>query len=52
MGRDTAILDWDNTAILDREANYNKRLILEMIQIKEQKNGKFANSQKNTEMTQ
>jgi len=40
--------DWDNTAILDREANYNKRLISEMIQIKEQKNG--INSQKDTEM--
>jgi len=32
--------DWDNIAILDWEANYNKRLISEMIQIKEQKNSK------------
>jgi len=40
--------DWDNIAILDRKANYNKRLISKMIQIKEQKNG--INSQKDTEM--
>jgi len=29
--------DWDNTQILDFETNYNKRLISEMIHIKEQK---------------
>jgi len=30
--------DWDSTQILDFETKYNKRLITEMIHIKEQKN--------------
>jgi len=29
--------DWDNVKILDKEMNYNKRLISEMIFIKKQK---------------
>jgi len=40
--------DWDNTQILDFETNYNKRLISEMIYIKEQK--KSINLQTDTEM--
>jgi len=39
--------DWNNIKILDTESNYNKRLILEMLHIKEQMNR--INSQKNTE---
>jgi len=31
--------DWENVQILDHEHNYYKRLISEMIHIKEQKNG-------------
>ena len=31
--------DWDNVKILDIESNYHKRLISEMIHIKEQKHG-------------
>jgi len=31
--------DWDNVKILDVESNYNKRLISEMIHIKNQKDG-------------
>jgi hypothetical protein len=40
--------DWDNTCILDHEPNYQKRLISEMIHIKEQTNG--INSNKDTEL--
>jgi len=29
--------DWDNAKVLDKEMNYNKRLISEMIYIKKQK---------------
>jgi len=39
--------DWDNIKILDTESNYNKRLISEMLHIKEKKNG--INSHKDTE---
>jgi len=39
--------DWENVKILDTELNYNKRLISEMLHIKEQTNG--INSQKDTE---
>jgi len=39
--------DWNNIKILDSESNYNKRLVSEMLHIKEQKNG--INSQKDTE---
>jgi len=39
--------DWENIKILDTESNYNKRLISEMLHIKEQKKG--INSQKDTE---
>jgi len=39
--------DWENIKILDSECNYNKRLVSEMLHIKEQKNG--INSQKDTE---
>jgi len=39
--------DWEKVEILDRESNYYKRLIYEMLHIKEQKNG--INSQKDTE---
>jgi len=39
--------DWDNVQILDTESNYNKRLVSEMLLIKEQKYG--INSQKDTE---
>jgi len=39
--------DWKNIKILDYEPNYNKRLISEMLHIKEQRHG--INSQKNTE---
>jgi len=39
--------DWENFIILDSEYNYNKRLVSEMLHIKEQKNG--INSQKDTE---
>jgi len=31
--------DWDNTRIMDRESNYFKRIVLEIIHIKEQKAG-------------
>lgn len=40
--------DWDNIRILDFEPNYHKRLISEMIHIKEQKMG--INSKKDTEL--
>jgi hypothetical protein len=40
--------DWDNTKIMDHEKNYHKRLISEMIHIKEQKNG--LNLNKDTEL--
>jgi len=36
--------DWENVKILDTKSNYNKRLISEMLHIKEQTNG--INSQK------
>ena len=39
--------NWQNTIILDSEPNYNKRLISEMLYIKEQTNG--INLQKDTE---
>jgi len=32
-------MDWENFKILDIESNYRKRLISEMIHIKEQKHG-------------
>jgi len=40
--------DWDNIKILDTESNYNKRLVSEMLHIKEQKNG--INLHKDTEL--
>jgi len=40
--------DWSNVKILDHEPNYNKRLVSEMLHIKEQK--KRVNSQKDTEL--
>ncbi|XP_024893281.1 uncharacterized protein LOC112468378 [Temnothorax curvispinosus] len=40
--------NWNNPLILDFETNYHKRLISEMIHIKEQKNG--INSNKDTEL--
>jgi hypothetical protein len=40
--------DWSNVRILDSESNYRKRLISEMIHIKEQKNG--INLMKDTEL--
>ena len=40
--------DWDNVRILDSETNYYKRLISEMLHIKEQKNG--LNLNKDTEL--
>jgi hypothetical protein len=40
--------DWEHVTILDREANYHKRLISEMIHIKEQKNS--INLMKDTEL--
>jgi hypothetical protein len=40
--------DWDNVRILDTESNYRKRLISEMLHIKEQKNG--INLMKDTEL--
>jgi len=40
--------DWDNVKVLDREPNWYKRLISEMLHIKEQKNG--INLQKDTEL--
>jgi len=39
--------DWKNIKILDTESNYNKRLISEMLHIKEQVNGIY--SQKDTD---
>jgi len=39
--------NWENIKILDTESNYNKRLISEMLHIKEQKKG--INSQTDTE---
>jgi len=41
------MFDWDDAKILDTESNYNKRLVSEMLHIKEQKNG--INSQRDTE---
>jgi len=41
------MFDWNNVKILDTESNYNKRLVSEMLHIKEQKRG--INSQKDTE---
>ena len=40
--------DWENASILDTEPKYYKRLISEMIHIKEQNNG--LNLQKDTEL--
>jgi len=40
--------DWNNTKILDSEANYYKRLVSEMLYIKEQANG--INTQTDTEL--
>jgi len=40
--------DWDNARVLDKETNYNKRLIAEMIYIKKQKQG--LNAQIDTEL--
>lgn len=40
--------DWDNVKIMDREKNYHKRLVSEMLHIKEQKNG--INANKDTEL--
>lgn len=40
--------DWNNVKILDSEINYHKRLISEMLHIKEQKNG--LNLNKDTEL--
>jgi tetrahydrodipicolinate N-succinyltransferase len=40
--------DWNNVKILDSEINYHKRLISEMLYIKEQKNG--LNLNKDTEL--
>jgi len=34
--------DWDNAKVLDKETNFNKRLISEMIYIKKQKQGLYA----------
>jgi len=42
--------DWDNPIILDKEKHYYKRLILEMINIKSQKN--VLNLQFDTEYLQ
>jgi len=39
--------DWNQVKILDTELNYNKRLISEILHIKEQSNS--INSQKDTE---
>jgi len=36
--------DWDNTKIMDRDSNYYKRIVSEMIHIKEQKKGLNLNS--------
>ena len=41
-------IDWNNAVILDTEPRYYKRLISEMIHIKEQKNG--LNLQKDTDL--
>jgi len=41
------MFNWDDVGILDTESNYNKRLVSEMLHIKEQKNG--INSQRDTE---
>jgi len=41
------MFDWNNVKILDTESNYNKRLVSEMLHIKEQK--RVINSQKDTE---
>lgn len=40
--------DWENARILDKESNYNKRLISEMINIKKQEKG--INHNRDTEM--
>ena len=40
--------DWSNVRVLDSEPNYSKRLISEMLHIKEQHNG--INLQKDTEL--
>ena len=44
---ETHTFNWENTRILDHERNYYKRLISEMLHIKEQKNG--INLKKDTE---
>jgi len=36
--------DWDNTKIIDRESNFDKRTVSEMIHIKQQKVGLNLNS--------
>jgi len=41
------MFDWNNVKILDIESNYNRRLVSEMLHIREQKRG--INSQKDTE---
>jgi len=33
------LFDWENVKILDKEEKYHKRLVSEMVYIKEQKNG-------------
>lgn len=40
--------DWDHVEILDKETNYSKRLISEMLHIKEQHNS--INRQTDTEL--
>jgi len=40
--------DWNNVRIMDSESNYNKRLVSEMLHIKEQRKG--INLQKDTEL--
>jgi len=40
--------DWNNVRIMDSESNYNKRIISEMLHIKEQRKG--INLQKDTEL--
>ena len=47
MLKNNHVFDWNNVKILDSESRYQKRLISEMIHIKEQVNG--INLQKDTE---
>lgn len=46
--KDKHTFDWENVKILDRESNYYKRSISEMLNIKEQRNG--LNLNKDTEL--